>query len=80
MAVAAGGAANTYQVNTVALDITSVEKGGTLVYVDGDGVQFGSGRGRGSWPTATATATNASPEMSESLSAWAGLITIRPPV
>ncbi|WP_189593614.1 hypothetical protein [Streptomyces massasporeus] len=32
--------ANTYQVNTVAFDITSVEKGGTLVYVDGDGVAF----------------------------------------
>ncbi|MFF7770417.1 hypothetical protein ACIPIU_00400 [Streptomyces massasporeus] len=32
--------ANTFQVNTVAFDITSVEKGGTLVYVDGDGVAF----------------------------------------
>jgi hypothetical protein len=32
--------ANTYQVNTVAFDITTVEKGGTLVYVDGDGVAF----------------------------------------
>ncbi|MFC8142378.1 hypothetical protein ACFUKV_11530 [Streptomyces paradoxus] len=32
--------ANTSQVNTVAFDITSVEKGGTLVYVDGDGVAF----------------------------------------
>ncbi|MFF7871090.1 hypothetical protein ACFZCT_32245 [Streptomyces qaidamensis] len=32
--------ANTYQVNTVAFDISSVEKGGTLVYVDGDGVAF----------------------------------------
>lgn len=29
--------ANTYQVNTVAFDITSAEKGGILVYVDGDG-------------------------------------------
>jgi hypothetical protein len=32
--------ANTYQVNTVAFDIASVEKGGTLVHVDGDGVAF----------------------------------------
>ncbi|MFI8895755.1 hypothetical protein [Streptomyces paradoxus] len=32
--------ANSYQVETVAFDITSVEKGGTLVYVDGDGVAF----------------------------------------
>ncbi|MFF5370118.1 hypothetical protein [Streptomyces sp. NPDC013187] len=32
--------ANTYQVNTVAFDITTVQKGGTLVYVDGDGVTF----------------------------------------
>jgi hypothetical protein len=32
--------ANTHQVNTVAFDITTGEKGGTLVYVDGDGVAF----------------------------------------
>lgn len=32
--------ADTYQVNTVAFDITSAEKGGTLVYVDGHGVAF----------------------------------------
>lgn len=32
--------ADTYQVNTVAFDITSAEKGGTLVYVDGQGVAF----------------------------------------
>ncbi|MFJ4536715.1 hypothetical protein ACIP39_12220 [Streptomyces tibetensis] len=32
--------ANSYQVNTVAFDITTVQKGGTLVYVDGDGVAF----------------------------------------
>lgn len=32
--------ANTFRVNTVAFDITSTEKGGTLVYVDGDGVAF----------------------------------------
>ena len=32
--------ANAYQVNTVAYDITTLEKGGTLVYVDGDGVAF----------------------------------------
>ncbi|WP_158756548.1 hypothetical protein [Streptomyces sp. NRRL S-475] len=32
--------ANTHQVNTVAFDITSTEKGGTLVYVDGEGVAF----------------------------------------
>jgi hypothetical protein len=30
----------TYQVDTVAFDITAAEKGGTLVYVDGDGVEF----------------------------------------
>ncbi|MET9680636.1 hypothetical protein [Streptomyces coeruleorubidus] len=32
--------AKTSQVNTVAFDITTVEKGGTLVYVDGEGVEF----------------------------------------
>ncbi|GAA2766510.1 hypothetical protein GCM10010103_55510 [Streptomyces paradoxus] len=32
--------AHTHQVDTVAFDITRVEKGGTLVYVDGDGVAF----------------------------------------
>ncbi|MEU1006278.1 hypothetical protein [Streptomyces tibetensis] len=32
--------ADTFQVNTVAFDITTVQKGGTLVYVDGDGVAF----------------------------------------
>ncbi|MFI0269605.1 hypothetical protein [Streptomyces luteogriseus] len=32
--------ADTHQVNTVAFDITSAEKGGTLVYVDGEGVVF----------------------------------------
>jgi hypothetical protein len=30
----------TYQVDSVAFDITVTEKGGTLVYVDGDGVAF----------------------------------------
>ncbi|GAA2295159.1 hypothetical protein GCM10010234_41220 [Streptomyces hawaiiensis] len=30
--------ADTFQINTVAFDITTVQKGGTLVYVDGDGV------------------------------------------
>ncbi|MGW0790686.1 hypothetical protein ACWD04_21170 [Streptomyces sp. NPDC002911] len=31
---------DTHQVNTAAFDITTAEKGGTLVYVDGDGVPF----------------------------------------
>ncbi|WP_189192452.1 hypothetical protein [Streptomyces albiflavescens] len=31
---------STYQVDSVAFDITAAEKGGTLVYVDGDGVAF----------------------------------------
>ncbi|WP_407555474.1 hypothetical protein QOM21_37000 [Streptomyces sp. Pv4-95] len=30
----------TYQVDSVAFDITIAEKGGTLIYVDGDGVAF----------------------------------------
>jgi hypothetical protein len=36
----AGVSPNTYQVDCVAFDITAAEKGGTLVYVDGDGVAF----------------------------------------
>lgn len=31
---------DTYQAETVAFDITTAERGGTLVYVDGDGVAF----------------------------------------
>ncbi|MFF6879708.1 hypothetical protein ACFY9S_31000 [Streptomyces sp. NPDC012474] len=32
--------ADTHQVNTVAFDITPAQRGGTLVYVDGNGVAF----------------------------------------